>query len=44
MQMAEKLKNRRADRYPEIILSERGPVDVDATAIPSSVWFRRVNC
>jgi len=27
MQMAEKLKNRRADRYPEIILSERRPTD-----------------
>ena len=37
MQMAEKLKSRRADRYPEIILTEREPIDLVANAIPNLV-------
>jgi hypothetical protein len=37
MQMAEKLKSRRADRYPEIILTEREPIDLGANAIPNLV-------
>jgi hypothetical protein len=37
MQMAEKLKSRRADRYPEIIPTEREPIDLGANAIPNLV-------
>jgi hypothetical protein len=37
MQMAEKLKSRRADRYPEIILTEREPIDLGTNAIPNLV-------
>lgn len=35
--MAEKLKSRRVDRYPDINLTKRESTDKGATAIPNNV-------